>query len=340
MCSAALGTFFAINGKAWRIRTAYFAMLGVCILIEAYYTYSLRSVVDLSITSIRGAEAKGLWLASGVAIAGGMLLALTFPFLFAQGIRLWIRTAAALTVALALLGVALSFSRTFYAMVPIAMLVTVIVGARAGLILVRARFLINIGMLLLAFLFLAFVAVVALPRIAGHLPQLEKAVSLRFKFHDRSGTQRASEAKAIVGWLVQRPTTLVTGWGLGNKYKMWSVDAAAVGGIGTIERDFSHDWWLYLLLTTGLTGLTAMLACVVSLWRTLISTLGAGRRQGAGAFATLNLGLLATLCVIIGTSFTFQPFGVLLWNVMFGMLCAVVCGVASYSSEYESQRMR
>jgi hypothetical protein len=326
----AFGTFFATNGQRQRIQVTYFALMLVCTVIGLYYLHSVHNVVRASINAIRGAEGENLWSGTGISLSGGLLFALSMPLLLANGIKPLLRIASVLTLSLASLCIALSFSRTFYGIVPLVGLAVIVIGRRAGVIPAGPYLYRNLAMLALTLLCVVVLSILALPRLAQHLAQLKSGFEQRLKFHDRSAAQRSAEAKAIVKWLTDRPTTWVTGWGLGNQYEMISVDASAVGGIGRVKRDFSHDWWLYLVLTTGVTGLVTVMTFVFSLWRLVMFTLRTppwGVEAG-GILPALSLGMAAMLLEIIGMSFTYQPFGVLLWNVVMGVLAALICSLA------------
>lgn len=324
-CTTAIATFFATNGHPGRIKLSYVVLILVCGIIAGYNILALRSVADFSINAIRSAEAQPLWYLSAIAMSSGMLVSLVFPFLLAGGISWWSRVLSLVAFSIGILCLILSFSRTFWGVMPMVLAVTVAIGSHFGVFQMSLRAYLTIAA---SFVLVALIAWLALPQFTRHRLQIARGIEKRLEFHDKSGAQRAAEAKAILKWMSQQPTDFVTGWGVGNEYKMVSVNESAVGGLGTIKRDFSHDYWLFILLQTGAVGLATVCAFLWNIFGMLFCTLRIESVEGAGMTSALIMGLLSAFVLIIGISFTYQPFGLLLWNMVIAVEAGLACSVA------------
>ena len=201
-------------------------------------------------------------------------------------------------------GIAATFARTFWVMAPAALAITAI-------LMFRRRTLKAARLVLLAVLASIPVAV-----IGG---VLFIALSTRVNTAGLSGTQRVYESQAILATMRSDPRTFVAGAGFGARYQEAALDTGSLSdGLGTDTRDFSHNFYLQLLWNTGVLGLAAWLAALISWFRIT------GRSRSPHA-----MGCFAAILTISLGSFTYHPFGDLGWDVLIGLLLGIGCRLAA-----------
>ena len=307
---AAAGAWLA--GGAHRARRLVWAVVALCAGIAVYYL-TLFHPGD-SLLQVRGAY-KGAFFQTGGTYSAAIVATVTFPFLLAR--TRW-RLILGPLFLLGLAGVAVTFARTFWVTTPAALALSVaaLKGHRLGR---------RVG------LGLATVLVVSL-LIQGTGPGSRYAALAgeRLTQRNMSGTFRVEEAGGLLHAMRADPTTLVLGAGLGNTFSFHSTDPYAIGGVGVTTRDYSHNWYLEVLWTLGVVGLVVVVAFLASVCRMLLVALrrapSAGEPEPWDRF--LCAGLLGTFVNFTLAAVTYHPFGILLWNLVLGLLAGAACSLA------------
>lgn len=307
---------------AWRLKTHRQVRLLLCLLLMfcagmALYTVSLwRPGQSLLLAR---AELRDSFMQTGGTFASAITVTLSLPFALRPG--RW-RRACVLTLAAGLGGLALSFARTFWLTTPVALVAEA--AALRGQRLGRRALLLFLGIGVLS------LALQGWSTAADYRMLVVERIAQR----DFSATFRVEEASGLFHEMASDPTKLVLGAGFGNRYAFHSSDRFAVGGVGTVERDYSHAWYLEVLWTTGLVGLSVTLWFLVGLLVRLVRSVRqrGGRHGLVGSDRLFAAGLLGTVINLVLASFTYHPFGMLLWNVVFGALFGAACRLVDASS--------
>ena len=336
LLNAVVAWLFAVEGASWarqafvvsamplaavgawllpapRARLLIVMVAALCAGITVYYLTLFQGAESLY--DIRSSH-KAAFFRTGGTFASAIVATLAFPFVLAR--TRW-RPAFVVLFALGLAGVGASFARTFWVTTPAALLVTAAAlrGQRFG-----RRALLGLT-----------VVVAASLAVQGTGPGRQYAglVRERITQRDLSGSFRAEEARGLLGTMAAEPTTILLGAGLGNTFSFHSTDPYAIGGIGTVTRDYSHNWYLEVLWTTGISGLALIVLLIATVARTLLRALRrSDRDSGTDGWAPLlAAGLLGTLTNFALAAFTYHPFGMLLWNLVLGSLFGVACSHAA-----------
>ncbi len=288
-------------------------VLGLCAGVTVYYLILFGA--GGSLLQIRTVY-KGAFFQTGGTYAAAILATLAFPFLLAPG--RWRLVFAAL-FALGVAGVAGTFARTFWVTTPAAMAVSV--GALRGQRLGRRAL----------FGLVAVLMVSILVQGTGQGGQYAELARERLTQRDLSGTFRVEEASGLLQAMATDPTTWMLGAGFGNRFSFHSTDPYAIGGVGVVARNYSHNWYLEVLWSTGLLGLTVIVLFIVSLFTMLLRVLRFpnGDPHGQGRNRLLVAGLLGTFANFVLAAVTNHPIGILLWNLVLGFLVGAACSIAA-----------
>ncbi|HWC10872.1 MAG TPA: O-antigen ligase family protein [Acidimicrobiales bacterium] len=336
LLNAVVAWLFAVDGVSWarqafvvsamplaaigawllprpRTRLLVGMVVALCAGITLYYLVLLEGAESLY--EIRSSY-KAAFFRTGGTFAAAIITTLTFPFVLTR--TRW-RLAYLVVFAVGLAGVGASFARTFWVTTPAAFLVAAAAlrGERFG-----RRALLGLT---------ALVAVLLLVQGTGPGREYSGLARERITQRNLSGSFRAEEAQGLLRTMVAEPTTLALGAGLGNTFTFHSTDPYAVGGIGTVTRDYSHNWYLEVLWTTGIAGLAVIALFLATVMRALLGVLRRSHedRQSDAWDTLLSAGLLGTFTNFALAAFTYHPFGMLLWNLVLGALFGVACSHAA-----------
>ena len=324
MYFVAISTYFGTRGRRGAVQTAYFIALVIGVIIVGYYFLELRSVRHADMREITKVETEGFWQGISIGADGVLLISLSFPFVVGgQQISGWLRAAFS---ALFCLGVAVlvsSFSRTMWGTTALTLSGFLVYSRSRGAAHAgpRLKYLLVAGLMGISFLVI-FASTVG----RGQMAWVSKGAAMRLSFQDRSGEKRIVEAEALLGTMAGQPLTFVTGMGFGNSYTVATLDT---GGI--MKRTFSHNRWLYLLFTGGLAVLVVGFTSTLSVLSMIFAALSHQPSGGGDPFAvgrTMLAGIGCLLMIFLLASFTQHPIGILVWNVIVGLLFGTACSIS------------
>ena len=246
---------------------------------------------------------------------GAFSLSLALPLLFMRRhyssfwkILIW------LVVIISILGLILSFTRTFWISTIISLFFMAYLIAKVkqqNYVRLLGRIAVVGAISMIVFMLLAPITVrsFVISRVTG-IP----AAFLGLSFQDR-----VYEAKGIFHTMLENPLTFATGSGLGAKFTFYSVNPFSWGGIGWMSIDFSHNYYLYLLFTTGIIGLSLFLAVWIKLFSSIKNSFI--RTRNIIEFDKFLLIGIATVIVnLLVASLTASPLISIKWAVYFGLL--------------------
>ncbi len=295
---------FVVGAATLRPSQARRLFLGVSVLLAliALYYLTLYSPT-VSYDALRSEYKDATFNITGGTYAGAAIVSLSFPGMLRRTMDRYC-WAAAFVVGVA--AVLLGFSRTFWATTPIALALTLAVAR-------GARFTRRV--------ILGVLAVIALATLvhgpgSGHVASL---VRDRIEASNLSGTFRLEEATGLLRSMARDPATIPLGAGFGRNFSLVSTNPFAVGGVGVLERDYSHCWYLEVLWRTGAVGLSLLIIALISVIRTLVRA----ARVATGFSRTVTLGVFCLVSNFAIAAATYHPFGVLQWNLILGSLVGV-----------------
>ncbi|MEM3484673.1 MAG: O-antigen ligase family protein [Candidatus Methanomethyliaceae archaeon] len=215
---------------------------------------------------------------------------LLFPLAIASESR-GIRLAAALGFGISLVGLVLSLTRTYW-IVGLISLLTILLWGLGKRAFHRALLLIGSGCALL--LVLAPFTMVSF--IGVRMKDFTRIAN------DYSVLNRWQELQGVLSALFDRPVALLLGQGLGGEFTFYSIDPFYPKGSGFVSTDYSHNFYVYVLLQLGMPGfllwLYPLLICYVRALRTMRQMLSDRH---------LLTGLIAVLTGLIVANFVAPP---------------------------------
>ena len=313
-------TFAAVatTSRARAIRS-YYLLAVICGLVAAYLVVNIPVGFRSSAAVVRALRTTYFGVPY-LAYAGSLLTCLAFPVLVLRRRAIGSLVPTALSVFalfLGVLGLVLSFSRTLWAATGIAVVAMAILVHRGASSRLRRR------------LVVALVVVLVLCGLLFLTP-LADVVQRRVTTLGFSMAQRLQEARGLLSSMAERPITLLVGTGFGSEFQMYSVSPHAAAGTGEILRTYSHNYFLYLLWTTGLIGLGTMLAFALSFWRLLMRGIRLSSRDSS--FRVVHralIGISGAFVSVAIASLTIPPFGILPWAILISMLIGIGCTLAT-----------
>lgn len=232
-----------------QIRQAYIMLIFIGIIIVLQAMIQIHSVYGLTSISLQELRKYGGGYYSA------FTLCLVSPFLFGrQNLSLIKKLLAIITVTVSLLGLVLSFTRTYWISTAIALLFMMYLFSK-GYRKFFPRYFVPtalVGGLVVTIILLITplnIKFLVISRIAT-IPKATRYLS----FQDR-----IKELEGLWNTIAKRPITILVGNGLGSKFKFYSVNPFSWDGVGWIQNDYSHNYFAYLLWSTGIIGLSLFL---------------------------------------------------------------------------------
>lgn len=300
----ALGTFHVTPPS--RLKSLYWSTVVVMLCVTVYFVSGYAGAGPNVEKLGESFQATVLTPTVG-RYASALLACLVFPFLLRGTHRLLV----GIVFAVAVFGVLVTVGRTFWVTTPVALLVSTVVFRENAAVRHRS-FLLLLMLLMLAPLTWNLRPVLEMRQLAGQ----------RLTQASQSGTFRLEEGRGLIKTMRDEPVTLITGAGFGGHFQFHSTDRFAVGGVGTVQRDFSHNWYLAILWRMGIGGLVVVLLFLATLFSDLRRVARVlPHRDSDLPFYTM--GVLAGWLNFAFAAVTSQPFGGLLWNVAFGILTGI-----------------
>ena len=308
-------TFAAVatTSRARAIRS-YYLLAVICGLVGAYLIVNIPMGFHRS-TAVVQALRTTHFDVPYLAYAGSLLTCMAFPVLVLRRRRsTGSLVSTALSVFAVLLGVlslVLSFSRTLWAATGVAVIAMAALVHKSASSRLRRRL---VAALLVVLLLCGLLL----------LTPLADVVQRRITTLGFSMAQRVQEARGILSTMAERPITLLVGTGFGSEFQMYSVSPYASAGTGEILRTYSHNYLLYLLWTTGLIGLGAMLTFALSFWRLLLRGIRLSRDDPSfDVVHPVLIGISGAFVSVAIASLTIPPFGILPWAILISMLIGI-----------------
>lgn len=295
-----------------QMRVAFVTLILIGLIVVLQALSQIRSVDLATIANLQDLRRYG----GGYYSAFG--LCLTIPFLFRRP-RLKRPTWLLVTCALAIFFVVLvlSFTRTHWISTTVALLFMVYLLAQIRRVALPV---------LLAWvavptvLILAFLLWGTSTTISGFV--LSRVASIPRAFHDLSFVDRIMELQGLWNSATQNPVSILAGNGLGARFTFYSPNPWSWGGTGWIENDYSHNYYAYLLWSTGFVGLSLFLLFWGSLLRQTVKVLS----RSFNIHASLPYYLTAICTAVVNlliASLTGPPLMSFKWAVYFGVLIGI-----------------
>lgn len=291
-----------------QVCAAYIALTFIGIMVVLHALFQIRSMNLTAITNLQALRKYG----GGYYSAFG--LCLMAPFLFRRP-RFRRSTWLLVTGALFILffGLVISFTRTYWISTAVALLFMVYLLARIRRITAPALlFRITIPAMLVLALFLWITP----PTIRSFV--VARAVSMSKASNDLSVMDRFSELVGLWNSAIKAPISLLSGNGLGAKFTFYSVNPWSWGETGWVENDYSHNYYAYLLWSTGLVGLFLFLLAWGSMLRQMIKLLPSIFEAGHIPYCIVGIGA-ATINLLVA-SLAAPPLMSFKWAIYFGVL--------------------
>jgi len=304
----ALVSFIEIN--SWRrIRAMYLSLMiaGVIMVL-----ISLSGMHSININAIANLQ---LMRRYGGGYFSAFSLCLALPLLFqyrrsASLQRLWIW----LAVAISTLGLAISFTRTYWISTAVSLLFMLYLLRKARR---QSYSRLLWRMLIIGGLGIAVFIAVAPSKISSYvLSRLETATTVSSSF---SFQERVYETKGLLHTMLGNPLSFGIGNGFGAKFTYYSVSPSTMGGVGWRSKSYSHNWYVYLLFTTGLVGLSLILAA----WANLLLSIKKSLVQSgniAESSKYLLVGIATATINLLIASLMAPPLMSFKWAIYFGVL--------------------
>jgi len=135
---------------------------------------------------------------------------------------------------------------------------------------------------------------------------------------DLSFLDRLMELKGIWESILKNPITILIGNGLGAKFTFYSVNPFSWGTLGWMQNDYSHNYYAYLLWSTGLIGLVLFLMAFGSFLRQSIQCLVCSKEMSWSD--VYLIGVSAVVVNLLIASLAGPPLFDIKWSIYFGVL--------------------
>jgi hypothetical protein len=250
-------------------------------------------------------------------------LSLIFPFLFIRNVRCLWKTLIYLSFTIALVGLFLSFTRTYWISSVIGLLF-------AFYLLSRIRERKNLFNVTFQCIFIAIIII--LVGIIIYRPlviDLFARANLSSGLHSLSFQDRLSEIKGIIHTISNNPLTILSGNGFGAKFTFYSVNPFSWGQFGWMSNDYSHNYYMYLLFDTGILGLSLFLAGWISLIIRIRKVLIIYRNTSKWIGKYLLIGIVTAIVSLLVASLTSSPLAHFIWANYFGILIGSAINLVS-----------
>jgi O-antigen ligase len=317
---ATLPLTILVSMVAFRSRTqiqiGFITLVIISVAVVAQALLGIRSVGLAAVTNLQALRRYGGGYYSSFGVC------LIIPFLFHRPrLRALIWFLLMFGVVVLLVGLILSFTRTYWISTLIAMLFMIYLMTKIRYIKLPI-FLIRITTF--SIVVLALLVWAAPPSIFNFL--ISRGASILQVSQDTSFMDRLMELQGIWNSFAKNPLTILTGNGLGAKYTFYSVDPWSYGGIGWVDTDYSHNYYAYLFWSTGLIGFLLYLFFWGSLLRRILRTLVHFPRIHADLSYCL-VGISITIINLLITSLTGPPLMEFKWAIYFGVLTGIALNV-------------
>lgn len=305
-------------------------LIGLMVVLQALF--QIRSVDLATVANLQDLRRYG----GGYYSAFG--LCLIIPFLFRRP-RLKLPTWLLVTCALAIffVGLVLSFTRTYWISTMVALLFMVYLLAqirRVAVPVLLTWVAVPTG-LILAFFFWGT------PTTISRFVVLRVA-SISQATHDLSFMDRIMELQGLWNSAAQNPISILAGNGLGARFTFYSPNPWSWGGVGWIENDYSHNYYAYLLWSTGFVGLFLFLLFWWDMLRRAIKAVRLFSNVSVVSPYYLPyylIGICAAVVNLLVASLTGPPLMSFKWAVYFGMLIGLALNITKMKLD-QSQALK
>ncbi len=303
-----------IRFKSWKsIRSVYIILIFMGVSVVAADLLRMHSV---NLSEIAGLQMLRRY-------AGGYFspftLCLRLPLLLQRPRSLSLqRLCLWLALAISLVGLILTFTRTYWISVAVSLLFMMYLLGKT-----RRQSYIQLlwRVVLVSGLGIAVLIGVA-PEKAPFFVESRAGSVLDLKaFSSLSFQERAYEAKGLFHAMLRSPISFGIGNSFGAKFTYYSVNPFDMGGVGWRSKSYSHNYYLYLLFTTGAVGLSLFLIAWVSLFLSIRRFLMRLKEiPEVSGYQYLLIGTAAAIVNLLIASLTAPPLMSFKWDVYFGLL--------------------
>ncbi len=300
--------------RSWKeIKVIFITLIFIGLMVVLQALVQIRSLDLVTITNLQDLRKYG----GGYFSAFG--LCLTAPFLFCRP-RLkrpkWLLVAC--ISAVFLVGLILSFTRTYWISTAAALLFMIYLLAQVRRIAVSILF---ARIAVPAVLILAFFIWIAPTNISEFV--VSRIASIPQAIHDLSFLDRVTELQGLWDSAIKNPITVLAGNGLGAKFTFYSVNPFSWGGTGWIENDYSHNYYAYLLWSTGIIGLFLFLLFWGSFIRRAIKALCYSSNTHITYTPYYLIGICTAITNLLVASLAGPPLMGFKWAIYFGILIGI-----------------
>jgi len=246
-------------------------------------------------------------------------LSLVFPFLFRHiKHHLW-RVLIYLSFTIGFIGLFLSFTRTSWISSAISILFALYLLSKVKhkkcslFPTLRRIAFITIVIMTIMGISLAYKNKIFLVSLVSHFNLINSLKSLSFQ-------DRLFEAKGLLHTMFINPLTILSGNGFGAKFAYYCPNPFRETGIGWINTDYTHNYYLFLLFNTGIFGLSLFLTGWISLILRIRKVLIIFKDNSEWIGNYILIGIAASIINLLAASLTGPPLMNFVWGIYFGLL--------------------
>ena len=164
------------------------------------------------------------------------------------------------------------------------------------------------------------VATVLLRAPGNLLEMLAQRASDLFARRDMASFQeRLAETLGLLHAQNHNPISYVVGNGFGATFEYSWVHTVTGEVFGAVPTQYSHDYYAYVLFTTGVLGLLLYVSMWISLFRNVTAHLSRERSAG-GVMVPVRLAVLTISANLLFASITTPQFEEMQWTIIFGVI--------------------
>lgn len=297
--------------KQMRVSFAILVFIGLIVVLQAFS--QIRSIDVETVINLQDLRKYG----GGYYSAFG--LCLTTPFLFCRPrLKRSIRLLVAFISIVFFIALMLSFTRTYWISTTMALLFMICLLARVRRVVVPILF---IRIVIPAVLILTFFLLIVPTNIRGFA--ISRVASIPQAMDDLSFIDRIFELQGLWNSAIQNPISILAGNGLGSKFTFYSPNPWSWGGTGWIENDYSHNYYAYLLWSTGIIGLFLFFL----FWGSLLKRATKALCYFSNTHTTYTpyylIGICTAMTNLLVASLTGPPLVSFKWAIYFGILIGI-----------------
>lgn len=146
---------------------------------------------------------------------------------------------------------------------------------------------------------------------------LQRALSIANPLQSLSFRDRLFELRGLLTTAFSNPVRLIIGHGFGTEFTFFSVNPFSWGKIGYVSISYSHNYYAYLLWTTGIVGVYLFIKSVFNALLSLIRSMGKTKASNSLGVKLAFIGMITNVSI---ASLTGPMLPKLRWAALFGFI--------------------